>query len=184
MIVLHAPMYPFFILLFQNLVSESKLVAEELIRISVLNPERWHKALEESSRTFYVEKNIPATVHTLLTIYKEFEKADAQTFQEFTFSQSHAMGLGLASLYLRRFVSANPEFNFDWVPSLPSRMTKMWAINWNHLHDLDQAWQIFYTIFQELSQQISKTSRLDLQYVSPKLKNIQNMHIAVPGCYQ
>lgn len=130
---------------------------------------------------YYTDKNIPLMVHTLLKIYEESQDAGIHTFCDLRFAQSHARDLGQADLYLRRFIARNSEHRhyFDSPSTIVSNEVN--AINWNHLHDLDQAWQILYVVFSQLVQQISNTSRLDLQYVSPKLNKLFNLHIAIPG---
>lgn len=165
----------------QVLVAETRLVREELIRVSILNPEKWHEALEESSRLFYTEKNIPLMVQTLLQIYEDSQDG-IHTFRDLTFAQNYARDLGLANLYLRRFIAANSEYRLilDGSTSVETSQN----IPWQHPNDLDQAWQIFYAVFSQLWQQISKTSRLDLQFVSPRLKAVSNLQIAVPGRYR
>lgn len=62
-----------------------------------------------------------------------------------------------------------------------------WALNFKKSGDmtqLNQAWDIYYSIFRRLSRQLSGFTSLELQYVSPKLMNAQSLEVAVPGAYE
>lgn len=123
-------------------------------------------------------------IQTLLMIYDESQETGAHTFRDLTFSQNYVRDLGLANVYLRRFIAANTEYKNYLENPITYSTTEIQSIPWKHLHDLDQAWQIYYIVFSQLFQQISKTSRVDLQFVSPKLKAISNLQIAIPGRYR
>ncbi|CEM08834.1 unnamed protein product [Vitrella brassicaformis CCMP3155] len=50
--------------------------------------------------------------------------------------------------------------------------------------DIDQAWQIYYRVFQKIHRQIQSLTHLDLQYVSPNLLSAKDLQLAVPGTYK
>jgi FKBP12-rapamycin complex-associated protein len=50
--------------------------------------------------------------------------------------------------------------------------------------DLNQAWDLYYTVFRKISRQLPQLSTLDLKYVSPRLKDCHDLALAVPGTYQ
>lgn len=52
-----------------NLVNQTKLVSEELIRIAILWHEQWHEALEEASRLYFGEQDVEGMLHTLLPLH-------------------------------------------------------------------------------------------------------------------
>jgi FKBP12-rapamycin complex-associated protein len=52
------------------------------------------------------------------------------------------------------------------------------------LNDLNQAWDIYCSTFQRLARQIKLLNVIELQYVSPKLMNVRDLDLAVPGTYQ
>lgn len=52
-----------------NLVQQTKLVSEELIRIAILWHEQWHEALEEASRLYFGEQDVEGMLNTLLPLH-------------------------------------------------------------------------------------------------------------------
>jgi FKBP12-rapamycin complex-associated protein len=50
--------------------------------------------------------------------------------------------------------------------------------------DLNQAWDLYYTVFRKIARQLPQLLTLDLKYVSPKLKDAVDLDLAVPGTYQ
>lgn len=175
-----------FALALQVLVLESQLVSQELIRISILNIEKWRGVLDEASLLYSSKHNIPRMVNLILETYNESlrqQKEGLQSFGDLQFAQRHGRDLGLASHYLTHFVAANRSKTVRAV--LRQQKTPVDKdISWNHLHDLDHAWQILFRVFSRLTQQINAMSRLDLESVSPRLKAATNLSIAVPGRYR
>ena len=49
--------------------------------------------------------------------------------------------------------------------------------------DLNQAWELYYHVFRRINKQLPQLTALELQYVSPKLLEAQNLKLAVPGTY-
>lgn len=49
--------------------------------------------------------------------------------------------------------------------------------------EITQAWDLYYRVFKRISVQLRTMSSLDLNYISPKLLNSQNMEISIPGTY-
>lgn len=166
------------------LVEESKMVSEQLIRVSILSTEEWHETLEQASRYYYTDKDAARAVRVLLKAFAGM-RLRVESFAELSFVQAHARDLSIAYLYLKRFITANEEHrdllsaehaDTAGLPPVPAAACQRQA-------DLDQAWQIFYRVFTKLSKQISRMTHLDLEFVSSKLKSISGMHIAVPGRY-
>lgn len=54
----------------------------------------------------------------------------------------------------------------------------------NEVGDLNQAWDLYYNVFRRIARQLPHLMTLDLQFVSPKLKEARNLDLAVPGTYQ
>ena len=50
--------------------------------------------------------------------------------------------------------------------------------------DLNQAWDLYYGVFKRIARQLPQLMTLELQYVSPELKNAHDLDLAVPGTYQ
>jgi FKBP12-rapamycin complex-associated protein len=54
----------------------------------------------------------------------------------------------------------------------------------NDIADLNAAWDLYYQVFKKLNRQLPSVMTLEMQYVSPKLKQIADLELAVPGTYQ
>ncbi|KAI6788009.1 TOR1 phosphatidylinositol 3-kinase, partial [Hortaea werneckii] len=54
----------------------------------------------------------------------------------------------------------------------------------NEIGDVNQAWDLYYGVFKRIARQLPQLMSLELQYVSPELKNARNLKLAVPGTYQ
>jgi FKBP12-rapamycin complex-associated protein len=46
-----------------------------------------------------------------------------------------------------------------------------------------QAWDLYYGVFKRIERQLPQLMSLELQYVSPELKNAHDLDLAVPGTY-
>lgn len=141
------------------LVEQAEVVSHELIRVAVLWHEQWHEGLEDASREYFVEKNIPKMFATLEPLHALLTSG-AKTLREMSFEA--AFGRDLFDAYA-------------------------WGDEYKRTHDekhLNQAWDIYYNVFQRISRQLPQLSSLNLQYVSPDLLNARNLKLAVPGSYE
>jgi FKBP12-rapamycin complex-associated protein len=62
------------------------MVSDELIRIAILWHEQWHEGLEEASRLYFGEKNIPGMLAVLEPLHAILERGP-QTLKETSFFQ-------------------------------------------------------------------------------------------------
>ncbi|KAJ0410136.1 hypothetical protein ATCC90586_001621 [Pythium insidiosum] len=53
-----------------------------------------------------------------------------------------------------------------------------------NIDDLNQAWDIYYTVFSKIRKQLANLSTLELANVGPKLLSVQDLSLAVPGTYK
>ncbi|TID24911.1 60S ribosomal protein [Venturia nashicola] len=141
------------------LVEQADLVSHELIRIAVLWHEQWHEGLEEASRLYFGDHNIEGMIATLSPLHAMLDKGP-ETLREISFIQSFGRELQEAK---------------DWCSTY--RQT-------NEIGDLNQAWDLYYQVFRKLVRQLPSLLTLELQYVSPKLKEVKNLDLAVPGTYE
>ncbi len=142
-----------------SLVEQAGIVSHELIRIAVLWHEQWHEGLEEASRLYFGDHNIPGMLATLEPLHKMLEKGP-ETLREISFIQSFGRDLGEAK---------------DWCEA--------WQTT-QEIGDLNQAWDLYYGVFKRIARQLPQLMSLELQYVSPELKNAHDLDLAVPGTYQ
>jgi FKBP12-rapamycin complex-associated protein len=141
------------------LVEQADLVSHELIRIAVLWHEQWHEGLEEASRLYFGDHNIEGMFETLAPLHAMLDKGP-ETLREISFIQSFGRELQEAR---------------DWCNTY--RQT-------NEIGDLNQAWDLYYQVFRKIARQLPSLMTLELQYVSPKLKAVHGLELAVPGTYE
>jgi len=141
-----------------NLVEQAALVSSELIRTSILWPELWHTALEEASRMYFGSRDIEGMLATLTPLHRLLQRGP-ETAREASFRQTFG-----------------PELH---------RAYELCAAYWQTRvsTELHVAWDIYYSVFRRISRQISKLNLLELHHVSPKLLNVRDFELAVPGTY-
>ncbi|EME41618.1 hypothetical protein DOTSEDRAFT_73886 [Dothistroma septosporum NZE10] len=142
-----------------KLVEQASLVSHELIRIAVLWHEQWHEGLEEASRLYFGDHNIQGMLATLEPLHEMLRKGP-ETLREISFIQSFGRDLNEAR---------------DWCEAYKST---------NEIGDLNQAWDLYYGVFKRIARQLPQLMSLELQYVSPELKNAHDLSLAIPGTYQ
>lgn len=142
-----------------KLVEQADLVSHELIRAAVLWHELWHEGLEEASRLYFGDSDIDGMFATLTPLHNLLA-AGPETLREISFAQSFGRDLHEAQHWCNIY-----------------RQT-------NELGDLNQAWDLYYSVFRRIARQLSNIMILDLAYISPRLKVAKNLELAVPGTYQ
>ncbi|CAG7961711.1 unnamed protein product [Penicillium olsonii] len=142
-----------------KLVEQADLVSHELIRVAVLWHELWHEGLEEASRLYFGDHNVEGMFSTLAPFHDMLDKG-AETLREVSFAQAFGRDLAEAKHYCMMYRESE------------------------EIGDLNQAWDLYYTVFRKISRQLPQLSTLDLKYVSPRLKDCLDLDLAVPGTYQ
>ncbi len=142
-----------------KLVEQADLVSHELIRIAVLWHEQWHEALEEASRLYFGDHNIEGMLATLAPLHAMLDEGP-ETLREISFIQSFGRELQEAR---------------DWCQTFK---------NSGEVGDLNQAWDLYYQVFRKIARQLPSLMTLEMQYVSPKLKSVHDLDLAVPGSYK
>ena len=141
------------------LVEQADLVSNELIRVAVLWHELWHEGLEEASRLYFGDHNVEGMFQTLQPLHDLLDKGP-ETLREVSFAQAFGHDLHEA----RNFCNVY-------------RQTQ-------EVGDLNQAWDLYYSVFRKIARQLPQLMTLDLKYVSPRLKDARDLDLAVPGTYQ
>ncbi|KAF2843628.1 phosphatidylinositol 3-kinase tor2 [Patellaria atrata CBS 101060] len=142
-----------------SLVEQADLVSHELIRIAVLWHEQWHEGLEEASRLYFGDHNIEGMFNVLAPLHAMLDEGP-QTLREISFIQGFGRELQEAR---------------DWCQTFR---------NSGEVGDINQAWDLYYQVFRKIARQLPSLMTLELQYVSPKLKAVQDLDLAIPGTYQ
>ena len=141
------------------LVAHADTVSHELIRVAVLWHELWHEGLEEASRLYFGDHDIEGMFATLEPLHELINKG-TETLREISFVQAFGRDLHEAR---------------EWCDTYS---------NTNEIGDLNQAWDLYYSVFRRIARQLPHLMSLDLTYVSPKLKEAKDLDLAVPGTYQ
>ncbi|KAJ7215054.1 phosphatidylinositol 3-kinase [Mycena pura] len=142
-----------------KIIEQARIVSRELIRVAILWHEMWHEGLEEASRMYYTLRN-PNGMLAVLEPLHEMLEAGPQTVRETSFTQVFGTELHHAREACRRYRQ------------------------YGETRELDNAWGIYFAVFQKIEKQLPQLTALDLQYVSPELQNLRNLDLAVPGTYQ
>jgi len=138
------------------LVAQAELVSRELVRIAVLWPEMWHEALEEASRVYFGEHNVPGMLAILSPLH-DLVEAGPSTAREASFIREFGRELAEAREWCRRYLASGRD------------------------SDLNQAWELYYSIFRRINKSLSSMTQLQLAEVSPALLEARNLALAVPG---
>ncbi|KAL6229259.1 hypothetical protein BDW75DRAFT_235346 [Aspergillus navahoensis] len=142
-----------------RLVEQADLVSHELIRIAVLWHEFWHEGLEEASRLYFGDHNVEGMLATLAPLHEMLDRG-AKTLREVSFAQAFGRDLAEAKHFCILYRETEETGN------------------------LNQAWDLYYTVFRKISRQLPQLSTLGLKYVSPKVKDCSDLDLAVPETYQ
>jgi serine/threonine-protein kinase mTOR len=143
----------------KTLVDQADLVSHELIRVAVLWHELWHEGLEEASRLYFGDHDTEGMFTTLEPLHKLLDRG-AETLREVSFAQAFGHDLAEARSFCNSY-----RKNGD-------------------IGDLNQAWDLYYSVFRKIARQLPQLINLDLKYVSPRLKDAHDLDLAVPGTYQ
>uniref|UniRef100_M4C622 non-specific serine/threonine protein kinase n=1 Tax=Hyaloperonospora arabidopsidis (strain Emoy2) TaxID=559515 RepID=M4C622_HYAAE len=146
-----------------QLVYEADMVSRELIRVAILWNELWHGALEEASKHFFNNRDVTAMIAELAPLHELMDQIGTEetpTLREVAFYQAFARDLKYAK---------------EWTNVY--ERTKS-------LDDLNQAWDIYYSVFSKIRKQLANLSALELANVGPKLLSVRNLTLAVPGTYK
>ncbi|CCD61569.1 Target of rapamycin homolog [Caenorhabditis elegans] len=142
-----------------KLVREASLVTEELVRCAILWHEQWHDALDDASRVYFHDNNVQAMFDALRNMNDLMQKGAPTTMKEHSFQQTYSSDLKEAGRYVQAFESSG------------------------NVKDLNQAWEIYCSVFKKLRDQLATLNSLDLVYVSPNLVSAKDLELVVPGTY-
>lgn len=146
-----------------KLVHEARLVTEELVRCAILWHEQWHDALDDASRVYFhrrvQDNNVAAMFDALRNMNEMMQKGAPTTMKEHSFQQTYSTDLKEAGQYVQAFESSG------------------------NVKDLNQAWEIYCSVFKKLRDQLATLNSLDLVYVSPNLVSAKDLELVVPGTY-
>jgi FKBP12-rapamycin complex-associated protein len=142
---------------YPDLVQQCELVARELVRIASSWIEQWCAALEEASRLYFVDKDLGGMLRKLSAIHSQMNRNRPETPQETSFAQKYGEELEMAWSWVRKYIETHNSFF------------------------LDQAWGIYYQVFQKLHQQVGLVKQVVLARVSPQLNILHDTCLLLPS---
>ena len=172
------------------LVEEALMVSSELIRVAILWLELWHESLEDASRLYYGEGNVSGMLDVLLPLHTQLEKG-ASTRKELEFLKSFGRDLMDAHKHIKEYVRLITASG-QQVPTQggflsPNEIQAGQSgppANAEAEAALNQAWDLYYTVFRRINKQLPSLTTLELNECSPALYNARNLELGVPGSYR
>eukprot|EP00985_Skeletonema_marinoi_P034756 scaffold44750_cov204-Skeletonema_marinoi.AAC.1 len=170
------------------LIEESLMVSSELIRVAILQLEMWHEGLEDASRLYYGEGNVAGMLDVLIPLHTELEKG-ANSRRELDFLNSFGRDLMDAHNHITEYVRLITSSG-QTIPtqggfmSDPNQAGRSSSPNAEAEAALNQAWDLYYTVFRRINKQLPGMTTLELDQCSPALFNARNLELGVPGSYR
>ena len=170
------------------LVEEALMVSTELIRVAILWLEQWHEGLEDASRLYYGEGNVSGMLDVLLPLHSQLEKGGS-TRRETDFIKSFGRDLLDAHGHIRDYIRLIGESGLT-IPTeggflAPDQGIRTGSnVNAEAEAALNQAWDLYYTVFRRINKQLPGLTTLELNECSPLLFNARGLELGVPGSYR
>jgi FKBP12-rapamycin complex-associated protein len=142
--------------MYPQLVEDTLLVSDELIRCAVLWKEAWDEAITEASHCAFGTNDYSAMMDILRPLHDQLNRGP-ETLSELAFFQAYSSELKEAESWLVKFQGSGNEM------------------------DLQQAWNLYYGVYTRLHKMSLKT--IDIDNVSPKLTQARNLKAAMPGLH-
>ena len=174
------------------LVEEALMVSSELIRVAILWLELWWEGLEDASRLYFGEGNVKGMLDVLIPLHEQLELGPV-TRRENEFYRSFGRDLAEAHAFVKEYIrlttsnggtipsvggfSPSPEQS-GASPGLPFRR------NAEAEAALNQAWDLYYTVFRRINKQLPGLTSLELSQCSPALQRARSLSLQVPGSYR
>jgi serine/threonine-protein kinase mTOR len=140
-----------------SMVEDTLLVTEELIRCSVLWKEAWHEGISDASQLYFGGKDIPGMIAILKNLHEQLN-CGPKTMNEVGFYQAFSADLTEAEFWMKRYEETKKEIN------------------------LQQAWNTYYSVYLKLHK--SNLREIELENVSPRLAEVQDLNATIPGIYR
>ncbi len=173
------------------LVEDALMVSSELIRVAILWLELWHEGLEDASRLYFGEGNVSGMLDVLLPLHDALERGPS-TRREQDFHKTFGRDLAEAHAYVKDYIRLvkidggiiptqggfmqGNEAEPSTIPNAGQNADAEYAMN--------QAWDLYYTVFRKINKQLPGLTTLELSHCSPALLQAHNLELGVPGSYR
>lgn len=168
-----------------ELVDQALLVSSELIRVAILWLELWHEGLEDASRLYFGEGNVAGMLDVLLPLHDQLETGPS-TRREQDFARSFGKDLAKAHLFLKEYIRLTTS-NGGKIPKsggFGGQSTNSTQLSVEAEAALNQAWDLYYTVFRRINKQLPGLTSLELSHCSPALFASNKLELGVPGTYR
>jgi len=127
----------------------------ELNNCSLLLHEKWKEAIEEASKML-INRNYNDLINQLSKVHKKMNSSPKSLY-EIHFYQCFYYDLKEAENYLKEYIkNPNPRY-------------------------IKEAWEIYQTVYNNIQSKYKNMSTISLEYISPKLSNIRENQVGLPG---
>ena len=176
------------------LVEEALMVSSELIRVAILWLELWWEGLEDASRLYFGEGNVKGMLDVLIPLHEQLEQGP-MTRRENEFYRSFGRDLAEAHAFVKEYIRLTTS-NGGTIPSAggfspsleQSEAGQSPALPFRRNAEaeaaLNQAWDLYYTVFRRINKQLPGLTSLELSQCSPALQRARNLSLQVPGSYR
>jgi FKBP12-rapamycin complex-associated protein len=177
-----------------SLVEEALMVSSELIRVAILWLELWHEGLEDASRLYFGEGNVAGMLEVLIPLHEQLERGPT-TIREQDFHKSFGRDLAEAYSFLKEYIRLKSQ-NTPTVSNDKRLLKGLTVSNENPQFPtgnqenaeaeaaLNQAWDLYYTVFRRINKQLPGLTSLELSQSSPALLQAHSLELGVPGSYR
>jgi len=172
-----------------GLVGDALMVSSELIRVAILWLEQWHEGLEDASRLYYGEGNVSAMLEVLMPLHEALERGPS-THREQDFYAQFGRDLSQAHKNVKEYVRLI-QLDGGRIPTqggfLNSEQTDQASVTnpRQKAEDmLNQAWDLYYSVFRRINKQLPGLTTLELSQCSPALLQAHHLELGVPGSYR
>jgi phosphatidylinositol kinase/protein kinase (PI-3 family) len=162
---------------FLSLIDQALLISEELIRVAISDTEAWHECLEEASRAYFVDHNPQHMVAVVRPLHESLLEPTMHSAQS-ALNENGVVGGRLHTAM---------ELSFRQVYSAPLNQAWGWCLKYLETGSamcLNQAWDLYWYVYHAINKQQEKLTMLQMSAVSPRLLNLTQLSLAVPGTYQ
>uniref|UniRef100_A0A7S3PVW7 Serine/threonine-protein kinase TOR n=1 Tax=Chaetoceros debilis TaxID=122233 RepID=A0A7S3PVW7_9STRA len=173
------------------LVEDALMVSSELIRVAILWLELWHEGLEDASRLYFGEGNVSGMLDVLLPLHVALERGPS-TRREQDFHTTFGRDLAEAHAYVKEYVrlikigggQIPTQGGFMQPNETDSTSIPHAGQNVDAEYAMNQAWDLYYTVFRKINKQLPGLTTLELSHCSPALLQAHNLELGVPGSYR
>ena len=129
----------------------------ELNNCSLLLHEKWKEEIEEASKML-INGNYNGLINQLNKIHKQMNSSP-KSFYELNFHQCFYYELKEAENYLKEYIK-KPNSRY-----------------------IKESWEIYQTVYNSIQSKYKNMSTISLEYISPKLSNIGENQVGLPGYF-